>query len=160
MPQFIETCSKASRSRRSSHPDGIQDRTTSVPACAWRRRRSARGDRTRSSVGHHRGIRSLGRGRSVPYIVVTNLARTMRDLKDKGIWLIGADDTATESIYKAKIDGAVGMVLGAEGRGCAAHKESCDPVSIPMRDVDSLMCLCEWHLPLRSRRRRFGSSVG
>jgi 23S rRNA (guanosine2251-2'-O)-methyltransferase len=42
-----------------------------------------------------------GAAESVPYIVVTNLARTMRDLKDKNIWLIGADDSAPEPIYKA-----------------------------------------------------------
>ena len=101
-----------------------------------------------------------GAADSVPYIVVTNLARTMRDLKDKGIWLIGADDSATGSIYKAKIDGAVGMVLGAEGEGLRRlTKESCDLlVSIPMMGtVDSLnvsvasgICLYE------ARRRRFG----
>jgi 23S rRNA (guanosine2251-2'-O)-methyltransferase len=100
-----------------------------------------------------------GAAEAVPYIVVTNLARTMRDLKDKGIWLIGADDSAGESIYKAKIDGAVGMVLGAEGEGLRRlTKESCDLlVSIPMMGtVDSLnvsvasgICLYE------ARRRRF-----
>ncbi len=100
-----------------------------------------------------------GAAEAVPYIVVTNLARTMRDLKDKGIWLVGADDSAPESIYKAKIDGAVGMVLGAEGEGLRRlTKESCDLlVSIPMMGtVDSLnvsvasgICLYE------ARRRRF-----
>jgi 23S rRNA (guanosine2251-2'-O)-methyltransferase len=100
-----------------------------------------------------------GAAEAVPYIVVTNLARTMRDLKDKGIWLVGADDSATESIYKAKLDGAVGMVLGAEGEGLRRlTKESCDLlVSIPMMGtVDSLnvsvasgICLYE------ARRRRF-----
>src|SRR5438094_5978262 len=58
-----------------------------------------------------------GAAEAIPYIVVTNLARTMRDLKDKGIWLVGADDSAPESLYKAKLDGALGMVLGAEGEG-------------------------------------------
>jgi 23S rRNA (guanosine2251-2'-O)-methyltransferase len=60
----------------------------------------------------------------VPYIVVTNLARTMRDLKDRGIWLIGADDSATESLYKAKLDGALAMVLGAEARGFAVSRRT------------------------------------
>jgi len=99
-----------------------------------------------------------GAAESVPYIVVTNLARTMRDLKDKGIWLIGADDSAKESLYKAKLDGALAMVLGAEGEGLRRlTKESCDLlVSIPMfGSVDSLnvsvasgVCLYE------ARRRR------
>ncbi len=75
-----------------------------------------------------------GAAESVPYIVVTNLARTMRELKDKGVWLIGADDSATESIFTAKLDGAIGLVLGAEGEGLRRlTKESCDLlVSIPM----------------------------
>ena len=99
-----------------------------------------------------------GAAESVPYIVVTNLARTMRDLKDKGIWLVGADDTAPESLYKAKLDGALGLVLGAEGEGLRRlTKESCDLlVSIPMMgsvaslnvSVASGICLYE------ARRRR------
>ena len=99
-----------------------------------------------------------GAAESVPYIVVTNLARAMRDLKDKGVWLVGADDSASESIFKAKLDGAMGLVLGAEGEGLRRlTKESCDLlVSIPMLGaVESLnvsvaagVCLYE------ARRRR------
>ena len=99
-----------------------------------------------------------GAAESVPYIVVTNLARTMRDLKDKNIWLIGADDSAPESIYKAKLEGALGLVLGAEGEGLRRlTKDSCDLlVSIPMMgavaslnvSVASGVCLYE------ARRRR------
>jgi 23S rRNA (guanosine2251-2'-O)-methyltransferase len=82
-----------------------------------------------------------GAAESVPYIVVTNLARTMRDLKDRGIWLIGADDSAKASIYKAKLDGGIGLVLGAEGEGLRRlTRESCDLLaSIPMHGaVESL----------------------
>ena len=99
-----------------------------------------------------------GAAESVPYIVVTNLARTMRDLKERDIWLIGADDEAKESIYKARLDGALGLVLGAEGEGLRRlTKDSCDSlVSIPMLgSVESLnvsvasgVCLYE------ARRRR------
>jgi 23S rRNA (guanosine2251-2'-O)-methyltransferase len=99
-----------------------------------------------------------GAAESVPYIMVTNLARTMRDLKDRNIWLTGADDSAEQSIFKAKLDGAVGLVLGAEGEGLRRlTKESCDHlVSIPMLgSVESLnvsvasgVCLYE------ARRRR------
>ena len=101
-----------------------------------------------------------GAAESVPYIVVTNLARTMKDLKDRGIWLVGADDSAPESIYKAKLDGAMGLVLGAEGEGLRRlTRDSCDLlVSIPMLgSVESLnvsvasgICLYE------ARRRRIG----
>jgi 23S rRNA (guanosine2251-2'-O)-methyltransferase len=82
-----------------------------------------------------------GAAESVPYIVVTNLARTMRDLKDKGIWLVGTDDEARDSIYKTKLEGALGIVLGAEGEGLRRlTKETCDLlVSIPMLgSVESL----------------------
>ena len=99
-----------------------------------------------------------GAAESVPYIVVTNLARTMRDLKDRGIWLIGTTDAAPQSIYQAKLEGAVGLVLGAEGEGLRRLTlETCDLlVSIPMLgSVESLnvsvasgVCLYE------ARRRR------
>jgi 23S rRNA (guanosine2251-2'-O)-methyltransferase len=101
-----------------------------------------------------------GAAETVPYIAVTNLARTMRDLKDRGIWLTGADDSAPQTLFKAKLDGAVGMVLGAEGEGLRRlTKDSCDQlVSIPMAGaVESLnvsvasgLCLYE------ARRRRLG----
>jgi len=103
-----------------------------------------------------------GAAESVPYIVVTNLARTMRELKDKGVWLVGADDSAPQSIYAAKLDGAMGLVLGAEGEGLRRlTKESCDLlVSIPMMgsvsslnvSVASGVCLYE------ARRRRLDST--
>jgi len=103
---------------------------------------------------------SSGASESVPYIVVTNLARTMRDLKDRGVWLMGADDGAPQSIYQAKLDGPLGLVLGAEGEGLRRlTKDSCDGlVSIPMLgSVESLnvsvasgICLYE------ARRRRIG----
>ena len=99
-----------------------------------------------------------GAAESVPYIVVTNLARTMRDLKDRGIWLVGTADTATQTLYQAKLEGAVGLVMGAEGEGLRRlTQETCDLlVSIPMLgSVESLnvsvasgVCLYE------ARRRR------
>jgi len=99
-----------------------------------------------------------GAAETVPYIPVTNLARTMRDLKDRGIWLIGTDDEAPESIYKAKLEGPLALVLGAEGEGLRRlTKDTCDGlVSIPMMgSVESLnvsvasgVCLYE------ARRRR------
>ena len=105
-----------------------------------------------------------GAAESVPYIVVTNLARTMRDLKDRNIWLVGTDDTAKESIYQARLDGAMAMVMGAEGEGLRRlTRDSCDVlVSIPMLgavtslnvSVASGVCLYE------ARRRRPPSRGG
>ncbi len=61
-----------------------------------------------------------GAAETVPYIVVTNLARTMRDLKERGIWMVGTADDAPQSLWQAKLDGALGLVLGAEGEGLQA----------------------------------------
>jgi len=99
-----------------------------------------------------------GAAETVPYIVVTNLARTMRDLKERGIWLVGTADDAPQTLWKAKLEGALGFVLGAEGEGLRRlTRDTCDHlVSIPMMgSVESLnvsvasgVCLYE------ARRRR------
>ena len=101
-----------------------------------------------------------GAAESVPYIVVTNLARAMRELKERGIWMVGADDSAPESLYKARLEGALGLVLGAEGEGLRRlTKESCDLlVSIPMRGaVDSLNVSVASGICLYEARRRRSS---
>ena len=100
---------------------------------------------------------SSGASESVPYIVVTNLARTMRDLKDRGVWLIGADDSAPQSIFQAKLEGPLGLVLGAEGEGLRRlTKDSCDGlVSIPMMgSVESLNVSVASGICLYEARRR------
>jgi 23S rRNA (guanosine2251-2'-O)-methyltransferase len=82
-----------------------------------------------------------GAAETVPYIVVTNLARTMRDLKERGIWMIGTADDAPQTLWQAKLDGAIGIVLGAEGEGLRRlTRDTCDHlVSIPMLgSVESL----------------------
>jgi hypothetical protein len=58
----------------------------------------------------------------VPYIVVTNLARTMRELKDKNIWLVGADDSAKESLYKARSTAPWRSYSAPRARACAASR--------------------------------------
>jgi 23S rRNA (guanosine2251-2'-O)-methyltransferase len=75
-----------------------------------------------------------GAADSVPFIAVTNLARTLRELKDRGVFLAGADDAAPRTIFESPMDGPLGMVLGAEGEGLRRlTKETCDLlVSIPM----------------------------
>ena len=98
-----------------------------------------------------------GAAESVPYIVVTNLARTMRDLKERGIWLIGADDSAGETLYNARLEGALAMVLGAEGEGLRRlTRDSCDLlVSIPMLGaVESLNVSVASGICLYEARRR------
>ncbi|MCW5593656.1 MAG: 23S rRNA (guanosine(2251)-2'-O)-methyltransferase RlmB [Burkholderiales bacterium] len=82
-----------------------------------------------------------GAAETVPYIVVTNLARTMRDLKERGIWMVGTADDAPQTLWQAKLEGALGIVLGAEGEGLRRlTRDTCDHlVSIPMMgSVESL----------------------
>ena len=82
-----------------------------------------------------------GAAETVPYISVTNLARAMRDLKEKGVWLIGADERADQGLFETRLEGPIAWVLGAEGEGMRRlTRESCDElVRIPMHgSVESL----------------------
>jgi 23S rRNA (guanosine2251-2'-O)-methyltransferase len=82
-----------------------------------------------------------GAAETVPYFMVTNLARTMNELKERSIWCIGASDDAPQTLYQADLKGPVALVLGAEGEGMRQlTRKTCDAlVSIPMRGaVESL----------------------
>ncbi len=78
---------------------------------------------------------ACGAAESVPFIQVTNLARTMEILKTAGVWLTGTADEATKSLYDANLTGPCGLVLGAEGSGMRRlTTEKCDfLVRIPMQ---------------------------
>ena len=81
-----------------------------------------------------------GAAETVPVIAVTNLARTMRELKERGVWLLGADESG-ESLFSADVSGPLAWVLGAEGQGLRRlTRESCDRlIAIPMHGaVESL----------------------
>ncbi|MGL4186592.1 MAG: TrmH family RNA methyltransferase, partial [Thiotrichaceae bacterium] len=75
-----------------------------------------------------------GAAEIVPFIPVTNLARTLDTLKERGIWLTGTSDKAKLSLYQADFKGAIGIVMGAEGAGIRRlTEERCDYlISIPM----------------------------
>jgi len=75
-----------------------------------------------------------GAAETVPFIAVTNLARTLRELKEKGIWLIGADEGASAELWSIRLDGPIAWVLGAEGQGMRRlTRENCDELArIPM----------------------------
>ena len=84
---------------------------------------------------------ACGAADSVPYLMVTNLARTMRELKDRNIWLIGTDDQAAQTVHSVDTRGAVAWVMGAEGEGMRRlTRETCDVLArIPMLgSVESL----------------------
>jgi len=70
----------------------------------------------------------------VPLVRVTNLARTLRSLRDAGIWIYGAAGDADQTLYEADLSGPLALVLGGEGKGLRRlTREHCDGlVSIPM----------------------------
>jgi 23S rRNA (guanosine2251-2'-O)-methyltransferase len=78
-----------------------------------------------------------GAAETVPLIQVVNLARTLRWLKERSIWIIGTDDEAPKSLFDTSLTGPMALVLGAEGQGLRRlTRENCDAlVSIPMRGV-------------------------
>jgi 23S rRNA (guanosine2251-2'-O)-methyltransferase len=103
---------------------------------------------------------AAGATESVPFLTVTNLARTLDALKERGVWIIGTAQDADEALYAAPLPEAVAWVLGGEGAGLRRlTRERCDRViRVPMHgQVESLnvsvaagVCLYE------SRRQRAG----
>jgi 23S rRNA (guanosine2251-2'-O)-methyltransferase len=75
-----------------------------------------------------------GAAEATPYIMVTNLARTIDELKEREIWVVGTDERAAQSLYQANLPEAIAWVLGAEGEGMRRlTREKCDLlVRIPM----------------------------
>ncbi len=102
-----------------------------------------------------------GAAETMPYFMVTNLARTLGDLKERNIWCIGTSEDAEKTIYDIDLTGPVALVLGAEGEGMRQlTRKTCDElVRIPMHGaVESLnvsvasgVCLYE---ALRQRGQR------
>ncbi|OZI19391.1 23S rRNA (guanosine(2251)-2'-O)-methyltransferase RlmB [Bordetella genomosp. 9] len=96
---------------------------------------------------------ACGAADTVPYIMVTNLARSMRALKDRDVWLVGTDDQATTPMHGVDARRPMAWVMGAEGEGMRRlTRETCDElVHIPMLgsveslnvSVASAVCLYE-----------------
>lgn len=102
---------------------------------------------------------ACGAAESVPFIAVTNLARTLREMKDAGVWLIGAAAEAEHDLYSAKLTGPLAWVLGAEGTGLRRlTAETCDElVRIPMfGSVESLNVSVASGICLYEARRQRG----
>jgi len=84
---------------------------------------------------------ACGAAETTPFISVTNLARCLRNLKERGIWLIGAAGEVETGVYQQDLTGPLAMVMGAEGKGLRRlTRETCDNlVTIPMPgNVESL----------------------
>ncbi len=94
-----------------------------------------------------------GAAETVPYFMVTNLARTLTELKERNIWVIGTSGDASKTLYQVDLKGPVALVLGAEGPGMRQlTRKTCDElVGIPMQgaveslnvSVASAVCLYE-----------------
>lgn len=103
---------------------------------------------------------SAGASELVPLVQVTNLARTLRALKERGIWLAGAADGAERSLWEQDLRGPLALVMGSEGRGLRRlTAETCDfLVAVPMAGrIESLnvsvatgVCLFEINRQRRS----------
>ncbi len=84
---------------------------------------------------------SSGAADRVAFFAVTNLARTLKALKERGVWLVGLEGEAEQDFYKLDLTGPLAIVMGSEGEGMRRlTAESCDfRARIPMRgDVESL----------------------
>ena len=102
-----------------------------------------------------------GAAETVPYLMVTNLARSLNEMKERDIRIVGTSDDAERTLYDLDLSGPVALVLGAEGSGLRQlTRKTCDElVRIPMAGaVESLnvsvaagVCLFE---ALRQRRAR------
>ena len=84
---------------------------------------------------------AAGAAESVPLITVTNLVRSLKALKDAGVWLVGTSGDAEQSLYQLTLKGPIAVVMGAEGEGMRRlTAEQCDYlVKLPMKGrVESL----------------------
>ena len=82
-----------------------------------------------------------GAAETVPYLMVTNLARSLNELKERGIRIVGTSDAAPRTLYEADLTGPLALVLGAEGSGLRQlTAKTCDElVRLPMHGaVESL----------------------
>jgi 23S rRNA (guanosine2251-2'-O)-methyltransferase len=95
------------------------------------------------SVGITATVRKVASGaaETVPFVVVTNLARTLKGLQEQGVWIIGTAGESEQLIYQADLKGAIAIAMGAEGAGLRRlTREHCDLlVKLPMAgEVSSL----------------------
>lgn len=77
---------------------------------------------------------AVGAAESVPLVQVTNLARTMKQLQQQGVWIVGTAGETDTCLYDVKLSGPMALVMGAEGKGMRRlTRENCDQlVKLPM----------------------------
>ena len=100
-----------------------------------------------------------GAAETVPYLMVTNLARTLNELKERDILVVGTSDDAPITLYEADLSGPLALVLGAEGKGLRQlTRKTCDQlVRSPMHGaVESLNVSVASGVCLYEARRQRG----
>ncbi len=105
---------------------------------------------------------SAGAFAHLPVVQVTNLVRTVLELKDAGLWIVAADQSGETSLWDARLDGPIAVVVGSEGKGIhRLLRETCDfTVRIPMLGkIESLNASVAAALLFYEVRRRRKQSV-
>jgi 23S rRNA (guanosine2251-2'-O)-methyltransferase len=113
------------------------------------------------AVGMTATVRKVASGAAeyIPYLLVTNLARCLRDLKDKGFWVVGADAQGATTLVQARLAGPLALVMGGEADGLRRlTRETCDElIQIPMLgSVESLNVSVATGICLYEARRQRG----
>lgn len=90
-------------------------------------------DKSASLNGTVRKV-ACGAAEVIPLIQITNLARTLKHLQDKGLWIVGTAGETDKTLYDVDLKGPTALVMGAEGKGMRRlTKETCDElVKLPM----------------------------
>ncbi|GJL81971.1 MAG: 23S rRNA (guanosine-2'-O-)-methyltransferase RlmB [marine bacterium B5-7] len=80
---------------------------------------------------------AAGAAHTVPLVVVTNIASALKDLKQRGLWIVGASDDAPATLWESDLSGPLAIVLGGEEGGLRdLTRRHCDfMVGVPMRGV-------------------------
>jgi 23S rRNA (guanosine2251-2'-O)-methyltransferase len=105
---------------------------------------------------------AAGAAEFVPVVTVTNLARTLGLLKEQGVWVVGTDGGASQSLFEADLNRPLALILGAEGDGMRRlTRDSCDfLVRIPMAgQIESLNVSVAAGVALFEAKRQRGSNL-
>ena len=91
------------------------------------------------AVGLNETVRKVacGAAENIHVIHVTNLSRSLREMQESGVWIIGTDDEAENTIFEEDLTSPIALVMGSEGQGLRQNtRKHCDKlVNIPMAGV-------------------------
>ena len=105
---------------------------------------------------------ACGAAEQTPFVAVTNLNRTLKQLKEANVWLVGFDSEATVGLTEIDLKGNIGIVMGGEGEGLRRlTRETCDYLAqIPMMgSVESLNVSVATGVALYETQRQRGTKI-